>query len=102
MTPPQSLKKILFFTDFELESIQALPMAAAFARQLGASLALLTVNRESGRLPDLIDSIPDLLAAPEDTVKESVDRLHRMADRFGIPDATMVALQGNTERQISR
>ena len=92
--PPQTLGKVLFATDFELESIAALPVADVLAKQFGASLVLLNVNRVSGHFPGSIASLPELLTAPEDAVKESVDRLRRLANRFAISGATPVGLQG--------
>lgn len=88
--PPQALRKVLFATDFERESIEALPVAATFAKQLKASLVLLNVNQA-----------PRLAKAREDAVKESVDRLRRLADRFAISGATVVGLQGNPVNQIA-
>ena len=89
--PPQAPHKVLFATDFERESIEALPLAAAFAKQLRASLVLLNVNQA-----------PRLVKEREDAVNESVDRLRRLAERFAISGATLVGLQGNPTKQIAR
>ena len=80
--PPQTLHKILFATDFERESIDALPLAAAFAKELGASLALLNVKRGSERFPDFIAKLPELMTAQEGAVDESVDRLRQLGRPF--------------------
>ena len=101
LTPPPAFSKVVFATDFELESIQALPVASAFASRLGASLTLLTVNQMSEHFPGLIFWVPELLTGKKDDDKESVDRLRHLADRFALPDAGLVGLKGNPVKRIS-
>ncbi len=77
-TPPQRISKILFATDFERESVDALPVAADFARRLGATLILAHANR-TPRLFQMRDS-------------DTLERLYKLAQSHSIADAVMVEL----------
>ncbi|MBI4558232.1 MAG: universal stress protein [Candidatus Hydrogenedentes bacterium] len=92
------VKRVLFPTDFSSFSQKALPLAASFCQEFGATLVLAHVWERAAYFPNFMPEM-ELRNSPK-IMNEARESLEKIASEAGVSDLEIQVLRGIPHREI--